>query len=93
MTKEELTKKVSEKSGITESEALTIINAFTDQIKEQLSRGEKVTIGGFGTFVLSERKAKTFVNPKTGNSHDIPKRMLPQFKPAGNFKKSFRKES
>jgi len=92
MTKEELTKKVAEKSGISESEALTIINAFTDQIKEQLARGEKVTIAGFGTFVLSERKAKTFINPKTGNSHDIPQRVLPHFKPSGGFKKSFRKE-
>jgi DNA-binding protein HU-beta len=92
MTKEELVKKVAEKSGIDENEALTIINAFTDQIKDQLSKGEKVSIAGFGTFVLSQRKAKTFVNPKTGTSHDIPDRVLPHFKASGDFKKNIRKE-
>jgi len=93
MTKEELVKKVAEKSGISENEALAVINVFTDQIKERLSKGEKVNITGFGTFVLSERKAKTFINPKTGNSHDIPERVLPHFKPSGGFKKSFRQGS
>ena len=90
MTKEELISKVAAESGINEDESEIIINAFTDQIKEQLARGEKVTISGFGTFVLSHRKPKTFINPKTGEKHELPERKLPHFKAGSEFKKSIR---
>ncbi len=90
MTQEELISQVANKSGITEEEAQKVINAFTDEIKVQLRRGEKVTISGFGTFVLSQHKAKSFVNPKTGQTQEIPDRVFPHFKAGGNFKKSIR---
>ena len=90
MTKEQLISKVAAEANISEDEAQVIINAFTDQIKEQLIRGEKVTISGFGTFVLSHRKARTFVNPKTGEKHELPERKLPHFKAGAEFKKSIR---
>ena len=91
MTKDELISKVAERSGISQQDAEAVINAFTEEIKQQLINGEKVTISGFGTFVLSQRKAKTFVNPKTGLKHDLPERNLPHFKADGDFKKNIRK--
>lgn len=90
MTKEELVKATAEKSGIKESEAEKIINAFTEEIKKQLASGEKVTITGFGTFVLSKRGAKTFKNPTNGQNFNIPERSFPHFKPAGELKKTIR---
>ena len=91
MTKEELISKVAERSGISLQEAESVINAFTEEIKQQLINGEKVTISGFGTFILSARKAKTFINPATGEKHDLPERKLPRFKAGGDFKKTIRK--
>lgn len=91
MTKDELISNVAERSGISQQEAEAVINAFTGEIKQQLINGEKVTISGFGTFVLSERKAKTFVNPKTGEKHDIAERKLPHFRAGGDFKKNIRR--
>lgn len=91
VTKEELIAKVAEKSNISIDEADRVINAFTEQIKEQLGRGEKVTITGFGAFVLSKRGAKVFTNPKTGKKSDLPERTLPHFKAGGNFKKTLQK--
>lgn len=90
MTQEELISQIADKSGISEDEAQKIINAFTDEIKEQLRRGEKVTISGFGTFILSQHKAKSFINPKTGEKQEIPDRVFPHFKAGGDFKKSIR---
>lgn len=90
MTKEELVSAVAVDSSISEEEALKIIDAFTKQIKEQLSHGEKVSIAGFGSFVISKRGAKTFVNPKNGQEFEIPERNLPHFKAGGEFKKSLK---
>jgi len=91
MTKDELVAATAEKSGITLDEAAKIINAFTEEIKDQLIAGEKVTITGFGTFVLSKRGPKTFVNPKNGQKFDLPERNLPHFKASGDLKKAIRK--
>ena len=91
MTKEELVTQVAGESKITKDEALKIIDAFTAQIKEQLSRGEKVNITGFGSFVISKRGPKIFTNPKTGQKTDLPERALPHFKAGVDFKKSLRK--
>jgi len=91
LTKDELIAKVSEKSNTSISEATAIIDAFTTQIKDQLSKGEKVTISGFGAFMLSKRGPKTFVNPKNGKSIDLPERNLPHFKAGPTFKKFLQK--
>lgn len=93
MTKEELIAKVAEKSNISVEDTDKIINAFTEEIKNQLTRGEKVTIAGFGAFVLSKRGAKTFVNPKTGAKMDLPERNLAHFKAGSIFKKTLRKNT
>ena len=91
MTKEELVKLTAEKSGITIEETTKIIDAFTEEIKSQLIAGEKVTISGFGTFVLSKRGPKTFVNPKNGQKFDLPERHLPHFKASGDLKRAVQK--
>lgn len=56
MTKEELIAKIAKEAKVAESDVAAVINAFIDQIKEKLDRGEKVEIPGFGSFVLSDEK-------------------------------------
>lgn len=53
MTKEELIRALSQKSDITQEQAVEVVNIFTDEIKKELKDGKKVTIAGFGTFILS----------------------------------------
>lgn len=88
MTKEELIAKVAQKSELSVKDAESIIDAFTTEIKTQLMQGEKVTIPGFGAFMLSKRRPKTFVNPKNGQSSQLPERNLPHFKAGPTFKKN-----
>ncbi len=80
MEKPELVSAISKNTGISEDQTTKIVDAFVETIKEGLLRGEKVTISGFGTFLLSKRKAKTFLNPKTKKLHAIPEKFLPHFR-------------
>jgi len=85
MEKPELIAAVAKEAGISEDEATKIIDAFVAEIKDGLVKGEKVTISGFGTFLLTRRRAKTFINPKTRKTHQIPEKMWPQFRPGSDF--------
>lgn len=58
MTKEELIDKIAAKAGVSKDEVSTVINAFIDQIKEKLDKGERVEIPGFGSFILSDSEKK-----------------------------------
>ncbi len=87
MEQSELVTEVSKQTGISEGETEKILDSFVETIKEGLTRGEKVTIAGFGTFSLAKRKAREFVNPKTQKIHNIPEKVLPFFKAGTNFKK------
>lgn len=86
MEKDELISQVVEKSGVSENEVVKILEAFTASIKEGLRRGESVTIAGFGTFSLKNRKASKFLNPKNNQPYEIPERKLPHFKAGQNLK-------
>jgi len=58
-----------------------VINAVTETIGDTLSRGEKVTLVGFGTFQAANRKARRGVNPQTRESIQIPAKKVPKFAP------------
>ena len=55
----------------------TVVSAITDS----LSREERVTFVGFGTFQVMERKARMGRNPQTGKTIEIPAKKAPKFKP------------
>lgn len=92
MEKEELIAQIAQKSAIAENEAAKIFDTFIAAIKEGLKKGEKVTIAGFGTFSLSKRKALTFLNPVTRETHEIPERMQPHFKVNRELENSLTKD-
>jgi len=92
MNKEELVKSLAKKTQISEEQSGAVINAFVEEIKKQLTSGQKVTIAGFGTFVLSRRGPKEFVNPKTGQVHELPERFLPHFKAGDGLQKNLKQK-
>ena len=79
MNKAELVEEVSGKTGLTKKETQNVINAVTETIGDTLSRGEKVTLVGFGTFQVATRKARRGVNPQTRESIHIPAKRVPKF--------------
>ena len=80
MNKAELISEVSEKVGITKKEVGNILDATTEVIRETLSKGGKVTLVGFGTFWVLNRKARRGRNPQTGEEIQIPAKKRPKFR-------------
>ena len=81
MNKAELVEEVAGKVGLTKKEAGNVIDAITSTITDSLAREEKVTLVGFGTFQVRERKARRGRNPQTGQTIQIPAKKVPRFRP------------
>ena len=71
MNKTELINEVAEKACITKKATEMVINALVGSITEALAAGDKVSIIGFGTFEVKERKAREGMNPRTGEKITI----------------------
>ena len=85
MNKGELVEEVSGKTGLTKKASREAIDTTTSVITDVLARGEKVTLVGFGTFQLMERKARRGVNPQTRKTIQIPARKVPKFMSGKGF--------
>ena len=79
MNKNDLIASVASSAGLSKSDATRSIESLLDTITNALKRGEKVSIVGFGNFSISERKATTGRNPRTGESIQIPASKRPKF--------------
>ena len=81
MNKAELIEEVSGKTGLTKKETGNVLDAMTETITDTLSKGEKVTLVGFGTFQVMRRRARKGVNPQTRKAITIPAKKVPKFRP------------
>ncbi|HHV56101.1 MAG TPA: HU family DNA-binding protein [Firmicutes bacterium] len=88
MNKSDLVAKVAEKTNITKKQAADVVDAVFDSISEALSSGDKVTLVGFGTFEVRERKARAGVNPATRKPITIPASRVPAFKAGKELKQT-----
>jgi DNA-binding protein HU-beta len=82
MNKNELINEVARKTGLSRREAEVGVQTMLDLISKEISKNEKVTLTGFGTFDVGKRKARTGVNPRTGKTIEIPASKMPRFKPS-----------
>ncbi|MBR7044182.1 MAG: HU family DNA-binding protein [Lachnospiraceae bacterium] len=80
MNKNELINAVADKSGLTKKETEKVLKAFTETVTEELKKGGKVQMVGFGTFEVSERAARDGRNPRTGEPMSIEASRSPKFK-------------
>ena len=80
MSKTELVAAIAEKTGLTKKDSEAAVNAFIGTVTEQLKKGEKVQLIGFGTFEVSERAARIGRNPQTGADMTIAASKAPKFK-------------
>lgn len=80
MRKQDLVEEVRLAAGLdSKSQAESAVDAVFDTITKALSRGEEVTLTGFGTFKVSRRSARTGVNPRTGEKIQIAAKTVPKF--------------
>ncbi len=79
MNKEQLVERVAQQTGLSKKEVNAALDATLGAITAALRRGEKVTLVGFGTFQVRERKAREGRNPQTGERIRIPARRVPAF--------------
>jgi DNA-binding protein HU-beta len=79
---------IAGKSGTTKTDSEKVLKAFTEVVKEELGKGEKVAMVGFGTFYAVARPARTGRNPRTGDSIQIAASNVPKFKPGKALKDS-----
>lgn len=80
MNKAELVAAIAEKAEISKKDSEAALKAFTDVVAEELKKGEKIQLVGFGTFEVAERAARTGRNPQTGAEMTIPASKAPKFK-------------
>lgn len=86
MKKQELIKRVAEKTGSTVKDASLHTEAVIESLKEGIKEDGKVTLQGFGSFNVKERKERKGVNPQTQESIIIPAKKVCSFKPAEALK-------
>lgn len=88
MTKADLVVKIAEKANITKANAERALNAFLDTVESTLVKDGKLTLTGFGTFKVEERKARTGRNPRTGDKIEIPATKVVKFSPGKLLKEA-----
>lgn len=80
MTKNNIIKEVSKETGFTNVEVELLLDSFLNSIKSSLSKGEKVEIRGFGSFLVKKRLARDSRNPLTNKIIRLDERFIPSFK-------------
>ena len=86
MNKTELIAAMAEKAEISKKYDEKALKAFTDTVADELVKGEKVQLVGFGTFEIRERAERTGRNPRTKEAMTIPASKAPVFKAGKAFK-------
>lgn len=90
MTKADLVAIMAKTAGGSKTAAEKAVNAMVGGIVESLRRGRRVTISGFGTFVVARRAARNGRDPRTGKAIKIPPAKVPRFRPSRSLKAAIR---
>ncbi|MGV6845468.1 MAG: HU family DNA-binding protein [Lutibacter sp.] len=85
MTKAEIVSNISDKSGIEKADVLATVEAFMEEVKNSLEKGNNVYLRGFGSFIIKTRAEKTGRNISKNTTIKIPAHNIPAFKPAKVF--------
>jgi len=90
MNKEQLVERVAEKTGATKKDVADVLNSALELVSAALKKGEKVTLVGFGTFLVRKRKAREGRDPQTGAKIKIPAKRVPAFTAGKELKTAVR---
>ena len=88
MTKAELIASIAKDAKITKAAAEKALNSFTGNVTKALKKGDKLTLTGFGTFMVAKRKSRSGRNPRTGKEIKIPATKVAKFKPGNKLRET-----
>lgn len=80
MNKTELVAAIAAQAELSKKDSEKALKAFVDVVTEELKKGGKIQLVGFGTFEVSERAAREARNPQTGEAMNIAACKAPKFK-------------
>jgi len=86
MKKTDLIHAIADQTGLSKKDAEKALNVTLDTIIKAVAEGDKIQLTGFGTFEQRQRNARTGVDPRTGNTIEIPASKVPAFKAGKGFK-------
>lgn len=90
MNKTEFVAAIAEKAELSKKDAEKALNAFIATVTDELKKGNKVQMVGFGTFEVKNRPARTGRNPQTKQTIQIPASKAPAFKAGQGFKNAIK---
>lgn len=85
MTKADIVKEISKKTGIESQDVLKTVEAFMEVVKNSIINDEDVYLRGFGSFITKKRAEKTARNISKKTTLIIPEHYIPAFKPSKSF--------
>jgi len=85
MNKAELIEAIASQANLTKADAKKALDAFVGATTTALKQGDRVALVGFGSFGISERKARTGRNPQTGKEINIQAKKVVKFKPGSEL--------
>jgi DNA-binding protein HU-beta len=88
MTKTDLISRMAAEAGIPKVAAEKALNSFISAVTDTLSKGEKITLVGFGTFSVAERAEREGRNPRSGEKLVIPATKVVKFKAGSKLKEA-----
>ena len=89
MNKNDLVRAIANNAGLTLKDAGNALDGFIAAVTEELKKGEKIQMSGFGSFEVKEKAAREGINPKTGEKIDIAASKVPAFKFGKTYKDQF----
>jgi len=88
MNKADLIDRIAAGTKISKAQAATAIDTLVDSVTGALRKGDRVALIGFGTFSVSQRKARNGRNPQTGTVIKIAARKVAKFTPGAELRKA-----
>ncbi len=88
VNKDALVDAISSKLDLSKKDVEGVIDALTDKVTEEIQKGNKVTLTGFGTFRVSKRAAREGINPQTKEKIQIPAMSVPKFTAGKSLKEA-----
>lgn len=86
LNKGELIDSLASSTGESKRTVTAVVDGLLDEVQNQVKKGEKVTLPGFGTWERRNRAARTARNPRTGEEIKVAASKVPAFKPGAGFK-------
>lgn len=84
---------MAEEARLTRAQASRALDAFLAGIQSSLIRGDRVTISGFGTFGVLQRKARRVRNPRSGRAMEVAAKRVPRFAPGVDLKSAIERRA